>query len=206
MAAFRSTVRVFINNELAPAAQSARLAEAARAGVADLIAAGRASKRYALFVDGHDAMSEDGARAVISYRFNYIADAALLALKTLQDQAPVASGGYRESFFVSVNGRLIRADQFTPSAVPYDAEIIIGNTAPFNRKVDVQFSGRVRLRYSNPPNEYENARQAVLAQYRTVVKAVRLYNISFPGQYVLKRGSKAGSYSQSPALSITPVI
>lgn len=207
MARFRfptNTIQIKIAEDTAPAARAKLLADTARAGLAELIASGRASPKYRRFVDGAAGRSEDQVRAdgQIAYQFNYMGEIISFALGFLKDRSPVASGSYQDSFRVSVNGRDIMARQFNPRMVPDDAGILIYNEQHYGRKVDVQLVGQKRLTYSVPPNLFADARDAVRARYGNLVSAERLYTIEFPGRLLTKRTLAPGRRVEYPALSI----
>ena len=86
--------------------------------------------------------------------------------------------------------------------VPADAEIVIVNTAPDNRKVDVQMIGTRSLRYATPEGMYDDAARMLRREFPALT-AKRVYSMKFSGQYILRRGDKAGTPVQSPALIIT---
>jgi hypothetical protein len=209
--AFRQATRVFIDQQLSPAARSARLADAAKAGVAELVASGRASPYYRRFVDGQEGAQESSVKpngGVILYQFSYVAETVAFAIAFLRGRSPVGSGRYRDGFVVSVDGRPIPAAQLQPRSIPLDAEIIIYNPLPYSRKIDVQFAGKRKLRFSVPPNIFDDCARAIRARYGNTATAKRVYSVTFPGQYIRKTGKGrtrgAGSPVQSPAIIITP--
>ena len=216
---FRQSIKVFIDANLSPAARSRQFAAVARAGVADLVRSGRAPDHRLTFVDGVQGASEDAVRpdhGVISYTFPAAGDAVVFALEFLRNRSPVGTGRYRDSFFVAVNGRPVAAASLDPKAIPADAECIIYNSQPYNRKVDVQLVGRRHLQFSVPENIYADAARAVAKQFGNSVTAQRLADVDFPGKYTLRRqhtradrrsgGADAGSKIQSPGLVIRPVV
>jgi hypothetical protein len=205
-AAFRQTTKVIVDREFSPAARSRALATMAKKGLAELLASGRASKRYRTFVDGREGAAEEtvsGDHGVILYSFQYLGEITQFALGFLMRRSPVKSGAFRDSFFISVDGRFIRPAEFQPASVPAGAEIIISNTQPYDRKVDVQLVGGQVLRFSVPAGLYDDAVRALRRQYGNIVTAKRLYNVRFPGQYILRRGKKAGTPVEAPGLLIT---
>lgn len=221
--AFRQQISVYTGALTDPGARSARLAAVARNALADLESSGRASPVYKLFVDSQPAASEDSVRGDgmgrILYQFSYLAEAVTFALDFLRARAPSRSGKYRASFFVGVDGRFVPADAFSPDSVPPTAEIIIGNSQPYNRKVDVQLSGGKVLHFSVPPGEYDDCAAALKQRFGNTLTAKRAYDINFPGKYLLhaaqvrksgrRAGSairKAGDAGQSPALIISPIL
>lgn len=208
MSALRQQLQVFADKALSEDARSALLAKVARQTLADLQASGRASPRYRVFVDGREGASEDevsGRNGVILYDFNYTSDAAAFALGYLQARAPSASGTFRDSFMVAIDGRPVPAASFRPDSVPPAAEVMIYNPEPYTRKIDVQLVGNRVLHYSVPPGMFSDAARATRARFGNAVKVKRTYNINFPGKWVLRRGEKRGDYAHSPALVISPL-
>ena len=115
-------------------------------------------------------------------------------------------------------GKFIPMAQFNPNALSTDVtEVVIGNTQPYSRKVDVQLIGNEPLSFEVPPGLFDDAVKAIKAQFGTIVDVKRVYTMNFPGQYILKQeqyGKKKGGrvYSrrrrgtrvESPAIIITP--
>jgi hypothetical protein len=118
----------------------------------------------------------------------------------------VRSGNFRASFYVGVDGRFVPAASFNPESVPYDAEIVIGNTQPYSRKIDVQFDGERPLSFSVPAGMFDDCARAVTRQFGRTVIAKRVYSLSFPGQWTLRRGGHRGESVQSPAVVLNPVL
>jgi hypothetical protein len=211
MASLRHQITAFVNEHLSPAARSGTLARLAIEMREGLISEGRASKVYKTFVDGREGAPEKSVRGtgggVILYRFSYAAEAALFAFGFLYARSPNRSGKFRESFYFGVNGRFVSAKQFDPELVPADAEIVIGNTQPYSRRVDVQLVGGHRLRYRTPAGIFDDAARAVKSRVRGAVTAKRVYSIDFPGRYTLRGEGRSksgkGSKVDSPALIIS---
>jgi hypothetical protein len=205
MSLISQQVKVFIDDNLSPAARARALATAAKKGLAELQASGRVSQFYERFVDGRRGAIEESVRpgGAIIYEFQYLGPAVLFALGFLRRRSPVRSGRYRDAFMVSVDGRSMRWDQFNPQLVPNSAEVIIYNIEPYSRKIDVQIAHGRRLQISVPPGLFNDAATALHQQFGGAVVARRLYSISFPGQYVIRRGEKKGSRVQSPALVLS---
>jgi hypothetical protein len=209
VAAFRQQVQAYINVNLSPAARSKILADTARAGLADLIATGRASTSYNTFVDGRRDGNEDDVIGTgggsILYRFDMQAQAAVFALAFLMARGPARSGKFRNSFFVGVDGRFVAAAQFNPDSVQPGAEIVIGNTLPQTRKIDVQLANNTRLRYLVPSGMFDDCVAALKSKFGGSIAARRVGNLRFPGQYTLRDGTRRGESVQSPAVAISAV-
>jgi len=207
MPALSQTIRAFAAETLSPAARSAMLAEHARQALANVQASGRAGLVYRRIVDGvadapEEAVRGDGSGRIL-YRFSYQAEAAAWALAFLKARSPARTGAFRDSFYFGVDGRFVPAGSFNPGSVPLDAEITIGNTEPYSRRIDVQMDGAQVLRFSVPSGLFDDCVRAVRREFGGLVKARRVYSLSFPGQYVLRRGARRGQRVQSPAIVLT---
>lgn len=209
MTAFRQQVQAYIAANLSPAARSRILADTARQGVADLVSSGQASPVYERWVDGVQDADESQVKGdgtgVIHYQFSYQAAAAVFALGFLMGRAPSRSGEFRQSFYFGVDGRFIPATQFNPDSVAWNSQVVIGNTQPYSRKVDVQLEGNRVLHFSVPSGMFDDCATAVAAKYRGVVQVKRVSNMRFPGQYILRDGTRRGNLVDSPAIVINPV-
>ena len=219
--AFRQAASVLVARHLSAAARSRILADVAIRGREHLIREGRASRSFTTTVDGREGAAESSVQpeGTIVYRFQLLGEAALFAMGYLRGRSPVKSGRFREGFVYAVGergskrggaqaelyttGRIIRPDSFDPQKVDADVgEILIFNRQPYSRKVDVQLVGNRRLRFSVPPDMFDDAAAAVQRRFPTL-SARRIYQIRFPGQWVRKRGQGAGRAVESPALVIS---
>jgi hypothetical protein len=209
---FRRSVTVFVNENLSPAAQSAHLARTAIAGREELIWTRRAPDSYRTLVDGKESVPEAQVqpRGMIVYRFNLLGEAAVFALAFLRERSPVRGGKFRDSFGVAVNGRPFSLKIFDPQKAGEASECIVFNTQPYARRVQVQFDGTRRLRFSVPPDMFGDAMIAVRRRFPTL-DANQLYRVKSPGSnnggqgpglYTLKNGRRAGKPVDSPALVI----
>ncbi|MFC7611629.1 hypothetical protein [Teichococcus aestuarii] len=151
--AFQRTTEVFISRHASPQEQSRILAETARKGVAELVASRRASPQYDRFVDGIRGAPEVTVRpgGVIAYQFQYMGEIAAFAWAFLRQRAPRKTGTYQDSFWFSVDGRLISPRSFDPAKVEGAKELIIFNRQPYARKVDVQLVGAGAFASASPP-------------------------------------------------------
>lgn len=203
--AFTRSVDVFISRNLSPQAQSKMLADTAKAGVASLIQSGRAAPLYQRFVDGREGVSEDAVKpgGVIAYRFEYLAEIVTFALEFLKQRSPRKSGKYRESFYLGLDGKFVPAARFNPATMGSVQECVVGNLAAYSRKIDVQLVGGKRLKFSVPAGLFDDAAKAVRQRFGNMVAVKRVYTMAHPQQYTLKRGKKAGSRVESPALVIS---
>jgi hypothetical protein len=202
---FSRSIDVFIRQNLSPEARSAALAEVARRGVAELIATGQASPRYRRIVDGVEGAPETAVRpdGVIVYRFDAMAEIVAFALAFLAGRSPVRSGAFRRGFYVGLDGRFVMASAFNAATMGRVSEVVIGNVEPYARMVDVQMAGGQPVRFSVPADMFSDAAGAVRARFGNIITARREYNMTFPGQYLLRAGKRAGKRVQSPALVIS---
>src|SRR6478736_1493605 len=202
---FRRSIEVFISRELSPEARSKHLASVARAGLREILGA-KNSDVYTKTVDGVQGLSEDLVKAegVIRYEFSILPSVLGFLLGYLRNRAPVRSGRYRDSFFVGINGKMVMAKDINPKHLPLDAEVFIGNTQPYNRRVDVQRDGTKALSFSVPPDLYRDAAHAADRRFGALLDIFRIYTMEFPGQYILKRGPRAGKRVHSPGIHIKP--
>lgn len=208
-AAFNRRLELFADRTLSPAAQSAKLAALARRELAALIASGRASPSYRRFVDGTEGKPEEAVRpapsGAIVYRFVVLGPVVMFALAFLVERSPDRTGKFRAGFALGIDGKFVPAAQFNPAALTANVEeISIFNVEPYSRKLTVQLIGGRSLHFSVPPGLFADAAAAIKSRYGAIVECKTRYNLSFPGQYVLKGGKKAGSRVESPGLIITP--
>lgn len=196
-------VEVFIANGASPEAAARALAKAAKEGTAELIASGRAPPRFTRYVDGkRDAAAESvKPGGVIVDVFDRMADVISLALGYLRQRAPTG-GGFRESFLLGLDGKMVRAAQFNPRTLGVVSEVYITNAEPWNRLVDVQMAGGKPVRFSVPAEMYLDCAKAISRRFGNSVSADREYNIDFPGKYRLLTGPRQGKPVQSPGLVI----
>jgi hypothetical protein len=217
--ALAENLKVWSAANLGPVARSRILSRVARTESSELILTGRASTSFTKYIDGNEGAEEEtvsGAGAgVIIYRFNYLAPAVAFALTFLRARAPSATGQLRSSFFISVDGRIIPANQINYTSIPPGADIIIGNTQPYNRRADVQKDGTRGLHFNTPAGMYDDCVSAVRRRFGKALTAKREYSLSFPGQYILRQDQKhltgkrigrvhraAGKPVESPGMSI----
>lgn len=212
--AFTRTVEVFIQQSLAPAAQSRLLAETAKAGVAELIRSRQASPRYTRYVNGVEGAPEDSVKpdGNIVYQFSYLGEVVAYALSFLVQRSPVGDGRgpktfyplpYRNSFVVAVDGKPIPMQQLEFDSIDAD-EVMIYNRQPYSRKVDVQLVGKKRLRFTVPPHLFDDCAQSLKRRFGNFIDDYRVYTIDGGGTlYTLKTGQRMGLQVNSPALIIT---
>ncbi len=164
---------------VAEATEEARLefVQFAKKTVAEEIAAGRTlSRRYRREVDGKMDAQEDAVRipGVIKYNFDFWGNVIPFVLDFLAKAAPSDSGRYRMSFFVLSDRRLVTDFE----GISRNAEVVISNDQPYSRKVEV---GHTKFSHGDH-RIFEDARQAVLAEFKDLVEAQLAY-ITFGQPY-----------------------
>lgn len=195
--------RVFYDQNLSPAAQSAHLATVARGELARLISAHQFPDSYQRFVDGNRGASEDTVRpdGTILYEADVLADAVQFAMTYLVARTvPSDTGRLNRGWQVAIgeNGRFIPFRQFVGTSLPYGATVTLFNDTPYWRKVETGLIGTRKLKYSIPPDIIEDACVAISERFSGSVSASRKYSISYTGQQRQKRGRQ--DLIQAPAL------
>lgn len=130
--AFDQAIR-FATSDLTAEQISKDMAAFARKELRRLQAAG-ASKVYSLYVNGRAAAIEDEYRfpGSIDYEFALWEPVLEFALSELQRRSPAASGRFRRSFIIIVDGKVI-----SPGAdISATSEVIITNFQPYIRKAE----------------------------------------------------------------------
>lgn len=140
---------------------------------------GRAGAEPAVrtFVNGAEGRAEDQVvpPGPIVYLFDYAREIVAFALARAREESPVASGAYRDAWFVLADGAKAEPDEIPPGA-----EVYVVNDRPYARKIHVGGA-----QFSVPPGIVERVRQAVLKTYGNVVSA-EIRFIPLQGGYVLK--------------------
>lgn len=200
---FIRQIEVFIANGASPQAASRALAKAAKEGTAELIASGRASPRFTRYVDGRRGAPADAVQpgGVIVDVFDQMGEVIAFALGYLRKRAP-GGGGFRESFLLGLDGKMVRAAQFNPATMGDVSEVFVSNDQPWNRLVDVQLAGGKPVRFGVPDDMYRDCAQAIGRRFGNSVNAFRVYDVEFPGKYRLLTGPRQGKPVQSPGLVI----
>lgn len=170
---FERRLRVAVG-DLTGSAAVAKLAAFARQELSEVIATGQGSPHYDKFVNGQPGVVEERVRlpGPIVYVFSWLDEVVELALESLRKESPIGPaerGHYMDSHEVLIGGQVVASSK-NPGAVrsieiPPRAEVVISNSMPYARKIEV---GAMR-KMSVPPRVYEQARQAVLRQYRRLV-------------------------------------
>jgi hypothetical protein len=228
-------IQLFVAKHLDPQAAALAFADEARRQLEDMITARQVPDRYTRYVDGREGVPERAVKpgGTIAYSFTYNADVLVFALAFLFHRSPQrrnpqrARGGpgpgslrfpkpYRESFWVSIDGKFIPPGQLRPEMIPDGpAELIVGNMQPYNRKVTRQMVGDRALQFETKEHLFYDAAKAVNARFGNVVTADDVDDIDFPGKPKLQRDQTVrgaahrikrhrGTFVESPALVIKP--
>jgi hypothetical protein len=202
-------LRIMLDKQLGGEVLGKRLADFARRSLADAIATGAGTENYETFVNGRRGAAEESVTlpGPIVYEFNWWNEILIYTMQFLRKRSPASSPDsppgrlpYRDRFFVLADGVGVNPRQY--KTIPNRSEILVSNSAPYHRKVDVQLMGREPIRINVPAGIMEDAALAVGTRFAGLIKVKRLYTMSFTGQYETLRGDRAGSYVHSPALQM----
>jgi hypothetical protein len=203
MSAIRQNIQLFIDKNLSQQARSQFLANEARAGLAQALQGG-SSPFYQSFVDRQLSTDLDHAKSQISFRFGYAPLAAAFALAFLLNRAqPIGNEAphFADSFWIATDDTYHAPGSIDPADIdPFTDEVIIGNTRPYNRRIDVGLVGTRKLSYRIPAGIYDDCARAVSRQFKGIVTAMRAYDYQFPQKYAAK---KATYRFQSPVVILS---
>ncbi len=121
----------------------------------------------------------------IVYRYRYLREILIAAIKELERRSPVESGRYKNSHTVWVNGLPVPLD--TP--IKAGDEVWIANPVPYARRLEVgkRQDGRDFL-LSVPNRIYERtAKQFLIPRYRNTA-AISVIYVTLPGAWVIRGG------------------
>lgn len=120
---------------LEPDALNKALAAFAKREVRKLISSGQASANYERYVNNQPGLPEEAVVAPGPIVYDFVNWSAIIrtALEELQKRVPRKSGRYAGGFMVLANGHPVREYK----AIPTEAEVIIFNTRPYTRKMEV---------------------------------------------------------------------
>ena len=194
-------IRLFRDQALSLAAQSARLAAVAIKARDQAVRSGDAPPHWVTMVDGRQGAPETSVQpdGFILYKFNVMGLAAQAALQLCKDRSPVQSGRYRDSWMVVVDGRPWTEDV---ADIPEGVSVMIVNPQPYARKID---TGAMK-NMSVPPGIVDAVRKLVQRKFPTV-NAARAF-VTIPSglmenaPYVLRR-SRGRSKSRSAGTAMT---
>ncbi|WP_062018786.1 hypothetical protein [Gluconobacter japonicus] len=197
-------IRLFRDQALSPAAQSAYLAQVAINARDTAVRRGDAPPHWTTNVDGRQGAPESSVRpdGFILYRFNVMGLAAKAALQLCKERSPVRSGRYRDSWVVVVEGKPWTGDV---ADVPDGKQVMIINPQPYARKID---TGAMKM--SVPPGIVEAVRQSIQRKFPTV-NAARAF-VTVPSglldnaPYILRRNGRAKDRTAGKAITYPALI
>ncbi|MBF0869719.1 hypothetical protein [Gluconobacter japonicus] len=197
-------IRLFRDQALSPAAQSAYLARVAINARDTAARRGDAPPHWTTNVDGRQGAPESSVRpdGFILYKFNVMGLAAKAALQLCKERSPVRSGRYRDSWVVVVEGKPWTDDV---ADVPEGKEVMIVNPQPYARKID---TGAMKM--SVPPGIVEAVRQSIQRKFPTV-NAARAF-VTVPSglldnaPYILRRNGRAKDRTAGKAITYPALI
>jgi hypothetical protein len=207
---FDRELKLGLRADIGPQAMAAELARFSKESVATYLRSEAAPPGYETFVNGRRGVAEETVRAPgpIVYVFQWWPQILGFAMAYLRGRSPKGGGhrgrtkAYRDSFFVLAGGRESHPRQW--SLIPPEAEVIITNDAPYHRKLDVGMMGTTPIKLSVPPGIMEDGAAAIRAKFGGLVEAKRIYSTPHSGQWIYRRGRRAGKPVNSPAIVLTP--
>ena len=184
-----------------------------------LIAEKRASTRYTTAVDGvlgrdEYSVSPDGT---IFYRFDYGSEVAAYAMELAHTEYGVIGARhgdpklphYKDAFFIAANGFAIQPESYED--IPFGSTIVLGNTNPSSRKLDVGKIGTRRIRVEVPSGFMERIAAGVNRRWGRFVRAQRVWDVKWTSiqgieRHIINSPGKKGSRKpvQSPGVEIIP--
>lgn len=177
---------------LEPAAIAAQLARFAKVELAAAIQRGDASPTYERFVNGRAGAPEESVvpPGPILYVFAQWGEIIRSALAYLEKRSPRLKGDYLAAHTVMVKNAPVP----DPSRIPAAAKVLIVNTVPYARKIEV---GAQRL--SVPRGVYEDLEQELIGQFGRAggLVYVRKRMVQLPNGYVLKGRFRMGFRSKA---------
>jgi hypothetical protein len=165
-------------SDLRPEAINSELAKYARYELANAISSGQASSVYDKYVNGRYGIEEEKvvAPGPILYEFSYWRPIIDLATNFIIKRSPKKSGRYVDSHKLMVGSQYIRS----PDDISPDEEVVIVNTQPYSRKIEVGF-----MQMSVPDGIYRDAAKLIRSQYGKIIR-VKSALVKIPNGYILK--------------------
>lgn len=194
-AAFRRTVEVAWPKHMESSARE-HLLSVARAGNAENMRQATALLGHAPEVTGYanrpgNPVDQVAMPGPIVYRYGYLRAAIRLALQTLRDQSPVASGTYRDAHTLFIDGRPVAG---LPDRIPAGAEIMIANPVPYARRLEVGRTKSGRSFVLRVPDAiYERVAKRILQPRFGAIARFTFNYVTLPGAWKVK-GGLGGSY------------
>jgi hypothetical protein len=192
-------VEAIISELLSPAAQSAVLADIARATLKDAdqqnqMVLGRKIS-HETYVDGVRGASEDRVRPSgrIVYEFDLTVEVFVWIANSLKDHAPVLTGEFKSSFKLFADGSEIAVGD----KLPLDAsEFVFLSELPYARKLERGLSPQA------PDGVFEAVATLAQARFGNLARIQFGYRAPFSGQLLTgKPGDRADN--RTPAIIVT---
>lgn len=180
--------------------QRRELAAFARASVAELVTSGQATADYERFVNGRAGAPEESVElpGPIVYVFTNWRLVVEAALEELERRAPRKTGRYSRSFLVVSGG----SEVTDYSTIPPGAEVVILNSQPYTRKLEVGAAGAAGARHFDLARGGFNRRFA--GAFRAQVQFLNVSPGLRPGMpYILKRGGRSRRKERQAGQAIT---
>lgn len=174
-------------------AAAGALAKFARTELAKVIASGAGSETYTRYVNGRQGAAEESVLppGPILYVFSNWALIISAAIEALISASPRKTGAFARSFIVIVGGKIVT----DYSEIAHDAEVIVTNTQPYVRKVQVGTGGpKAKL----APKPFDKARRAISSRFGTGVVSAQIRFLDIPPgihpqiPYMLKKAGRRG--------------
>lgn len=188
--------------DLEPAEINRRLAGFARSELAKALAAGEASEPYDVYVNGVRGAREETVQAPgpILYVFSNWPLVINAALNELRRRSPHRTGRYAASFIVLADGRPVTSF----GAIGAGAEVIVFNSRPFTRKIEVggNRTGRRHI---------DASRAALARRFGEAFRFETRYLSIGPGidpevPYLLRRGGRRKGRRAGQAISYPAIV
>lgn len=154
------------------------------------------------FVDGRNGADENSVKpyGLIRYEFFHLAGMGQMMLETARAESPTASGKYRDSWFLMVDGK-------RTNEIPADAkEIVLTNDQPYHRKLEVTTNVK-KLKLNRPPGIVQIVEQKLLREFGDNI-SVAVAFIDLPDAYILitdrpRRDRRKGMRITYPAVIVS---
>lgn len=112
------------------------------------------------------------------------------------------TAAFASAFLIQVDDEFLAPSAIDTYKLAHAERVIIGNTRPYNRKIDIQTDAGRPLRFTQPAGIYHEAVDAMQAHFGDLVRVSRLDDWSFPGKYAPVHHNFTFT---SPAILIEPM-
>lgn len=129
----------------------------------------------------------------IVFRYRYIREVVNEAVKLLRAASPVQSGDYVRGHQIFMDGMAVDA---LPISLKTTAEIMIVNTVPYSRRIEVGKTKSGRAFVLQVPNRiYERTGRRLKTLFKDIA-SIEIKFVSLPSAYTLKRNQKSRSFGR----------